>query len=293
MFRIVEITTLGASLRIRDKLLQIHQYEEAAEFSIPLEELSAVLITEPGIQLTGYVLAELADKDIPLICCNKQFMPTGVLTGVALTGKTADVLLASQFYISKPLKKQLWQKITIAKIYGQAHILKKWRNTGILYPLAKKVRSDDAMNLEAQAAAIYWKILNIFPKRQRDAANANRLLNYGYIILYAAFAREIALAGLLPRIGLHHHHRNNAFCLASDLMEPYRFIVDEIGLNLLEENPEAEQLKRQTKYAIMQKLYAQELKGGSLFQMIRQTVQSYKQCLLKKDAELLILPELR
>ena len=99
-----------------------------------------------------------------------------------------------------------------------------------------KVKSGDSDNLEARAAAYYWK--NIFPfiddfTRGRDGIPPNNLLNYGYAILRAAIARALVSSGLLPTLGIHHHNRYNAYCLADDIMEPYRPYVDRLVLDII------------------------------------------------------------
>ena len=95
----------------------------------------------------------------------------------------------------------------------------------------KQVKSGDADNLEARAAAYYWK--NLFGHishfhRDREGVPPNNLLNYGYAILRAVVARALVGSGLLPTLGIHHHNRYNAYCLADDIMEPYRPYVDSL-----------------------------------------------------------------
>ena len=103
---------------------------------------------------------------------------------------------------------------------------------------ANDVRSGDATNLEARAAAYYWKCL--FPNipdftRMRNGVSPNNLLNYGYAIVRAIIARALVAAGLLPTLGIHHHNRYNAYCLADDIMEPYRPYVDELVYHIVEQ----------------------------------------------------------
>ena len=98
------------------------------------------------------------------------------------------------------------------------------------------MRSGDADNLEARAAAYYWR--NLFPEiedftRDRDGFPPNNLLNYGYAILRAIIARSLVGSGLLPTLGIHHHNKYNAYCLADDIMEPYRPFVDRLGKQLM------------------------------------------------------------
>src|SRR5207244_10602060 len=128
------------------------------------------------------------------------------------------------------LKKQLWRQLIQAKIRGQALNLEvRSPARSKLLDYARQVRSGDASNLEAQAARVYWQ--NWLPeevfRRDADASGLNSLLNYGYSVLRAAVARAIVAAGMQPSLGLKHSNRSNSFCLADDLLEPLRPIVDD------------------------------------------------------------------
>ena len=141
-----------------------------------------------------------------------------------------------------PLKKQLWQQTIKAKIENQAAVLSccTGKEIGCMQAWANDVRSGDPDNLEGRAAAYYWK--SLFADidglenftRNRDGIQPNSLLNYGYAILRAVVARAIVSSGMLPTLGIHHHNRYNAYCLADDIMEPYRPYVDEIVFNIVE-----------------------------------------------------------
>ena len=146
----------------------------------------------------------------------------------------------AQIDASLPLKKQLWQQTVQAKIRNQAAVLSS-RGGVVKNMLAwvNEVRSGDADNLEARAAAYYWR--NVFPDipnfvRSRDEAPPNNLLNYGYAILRAIVARSLVASGLLPTLGIHHHNRYNAYCLADDIMEPYRPYVDKLVIEVMKKH---------------------------------------------------------
>jgi CRISPR-associated protein Cas1 len=147
--------------------------------------------------------------------------------------------IIAQASSSLPTRKRLWQQIVRAKIQAQADVLTEFRNTDLgLLALISNVRSGDPANVEAQAARRYWTSLfscNTF-RRDRDAQDQNRLLNYGYAVLRAIIARAICAAGLHPSLGLHHHNKYNAFCLADDLMEPYRPVVDRVVARFVEKH---------------------------------------------------------
>ena len=142
-----------------------------------------------------------------------------------------------------PLKKQLWQQTVKAKIANQAAVLGACAKaeTGCMRRWEADVRSGDPDNLEGRAAAYYWKSLFAgVPKlqqftRDRQGLPPNNLLNYGYAILRAVIARSLVSSGLLPTLGIHHHNRYNAYCLADDIMEPYRPYVDSLVYGITEE----------------------------------------------------------
>ena len=162
----------------------------------------------------------------------------------------------NQIDASLPLKKQLWQQTIRQKILNQATVLNK--NTGAIVKnmqvWANEVKSGDPDNLEARAATYYWRYL--FPTlpnfvRGREGDPPNNLLNYGYAILRACVARGLVGSGLLPTLGIHHHNRYNAYCLADDIMEPYRPFVDDLVINIMQEYPDYSELTRSIKAALL------------------------------------------
>lgn len=139
--------------------------------------------------------------------------------------------MTAQLEAGRPAKKQVWKAIVEAKIRAQAQYLDQPFKRRLLH-LASHVSSGDSGNAEAQAAKIYWPAR--FPSRyicndRRDPASEsffNSALNYGYAIIRAAVARALVSAGLQPALGVFHHRRDNPFCLADDVMEPLRPLVD-------------------------------------------------------------------
>jgi CRISPR-associated protein Cas1 len=129
---------------------------------------------------------------------------------------------------SAPTRKRIWQRLIAAKIAQQADVLVHFTgHHGGLLPLSKRVRSGDPDNLEAQAAQRYWpSLFGRDFRRDRDADGINALLNYGYAVMRAAIARAVVASGLIPSLGVFHSNRSNPFCLADDLLEPYRPYVD-------------------------------------------------------------------
>ena len=212
-------------------------FKQQSERTIPIEDIGVVLLDNKRITITSSALEALIENNSAVITCDSKNMPIGLL--LPLCGNTTqNERFRMQVDASLPLKKQLWQQTIKQKISNQAKILSIYTNddVGCMYAWADKVRSGDPDNLEARAAAYYWK--NIFTDisdfvRGRDGEPPNNLLNYGYAILRAVVARSLVASGLLPTLGIHHHNRYNAYCLADDVMEPYRPYVDGLVLDIM------------------------------------------------------------
>ena len=203
---------------------------------VPLDDIAAVILHAHGVTWTTRVATELAKRGAPLVICDTNQAPVAVL--LSLEGHHAQgARIRDQWSASRPLPKQLWKQIVAAKITTQAGLLAALgrREVAPLLDLARRVRSGDPENLEAQAARKYWPAL-MGPdfRRNRSQGGANSLLNYGYTVLRACVARSIVTAGLNPSIGLHHENRGNAFALADDLIEPFRPLVDAAVLELID-----------------------------------------------------------
>lgn len=197
--------------------------------SIPCEDVGFVVVDNPATTYSHSALASLARSDAVLVVCGHDHLPAGVLLPLA-DHSQITWRIAEQVAVSRPRRKRLWKQLVQAKIRAQAaNVPEEWPAHSKLLDLASQVRSGDPSNLEAQAARVYWD--NWFPeqgfRRDRDRPGLNSFLNYGYAVLRAAVARALIAAGLLPALGLFHSNRANAFCLADDLMEPLRPLVDD------------------------------------------------------------------
>ena len=205
--------------------------------TIPIEDIGIMILDHQRITITQGLIAALLDNNTALISCSDKRMPTGML--LPLQGNTVySERFRQQIDASIPLKKQLWQQTIKAKIENQAAILSQHtlKSVARMYVMAKDVKSGDPDNYEAQAAVYYWKnIFNDMPNfiRDPDGTPPNNLLNYGYAILRATVARALVASGLLPVEGIHHHNRYNAYCLADDIMEPYRPYVDKLVIEII------------------------------------------------------------
>lgn len=232
--RIVEIAEDGRHLSLHRGFLVVeHRRQELGR--VPLDDVAAVIATGHGFTCTGNLIAALSRRGIGLLMCGSDHMPTAFLW--PMEGHHAQALrMRAQLEVPRPLAKRLWQLLVRAKIRQQGAVLEALgRPAGAFDALARSVRSGDPDNLEAQAARRYWPLLfgQDF-RRDADAAGSNALLNYGYAVLRSATARAVVAAGLHPTLGVHHHHRNNPFCLVDDLMEPFRPFVDLTALRLVE-----------------------------------------------------------
>ena len=207
--------------------------------TVPIEDIGVVVIDNRQITITSAVMDALLENNCALITCDAKSLPVGLL--LPLCGNTTQSeRFRYQIDASLPLKKQLWQQTVQAKICNQSEVLSKCTDAeiGCMQVWSKEVKSGDNDNLEGRAAAYYWKKLfgHIADfNRDREGVPPNNLLNYGYAILRAVVARALVSSGMLPTLGIHHHNRYNAYCLADDIMEPYRPYVDEMVFNLVKE----------------------------------------------------------
>lgn len=207
--------------------------------TIPIEDIGLLVIDHRQVTITQAVLSKLLANNTAVITCDDTHHPTGMM--LSLDGHSLQAQkFTAQVNATQPLKKQLWQQTVAAKIKNQAAMLAFRRaEHKILLSLAETVKSGDSENAEAQAAAYYWK--RVFPedlgfRRERYGPPPNNLLNYGYAILRAMVARSLVASGMLPTLGIHHRNQYNAYCLADDIMEPYRPFVDYVVFQLVRQN---------------------------------------------------------
>ncbi|MCC8115323.1 MAG: type II CRISPR-associated endonuclease Cas1 [Bacteroidales bacterium] len=230
-----------ASLRLKNQQMEISLSQSKSKpsryplfqedfHSIPIEDIGVLVLESREITVTTALMSALLENNCAIITCDQNHMPLGLQ--LPLRGNTVySERFQAQLSSSLPLRKQLWQQTIQNKIRNQAAVLKFVTGQEVKNMLlwSSNVRSGDPDNLEARAATFYWK--NIFSSlpgfiRGRDEDPPNNLLNYGYAILRAVIARSLVGSGLLPVLGIHHHNRYNPYCLADDIMEPYRPYVD-------------------------------------------------------------------
>ncbi len=238
-------------------------FKKESERTIPIEDIGVVVLDNRRITITSGVLEALLENNAAVITCDQRSMPVGLL--LPLCGNTTqNERFRDQLEASVPLKKQLWQQTVKQKIQNQAYVLAQvtGKEEKGMNVWADNVRSGDPDNIEARAAAYYWRYLfSDIPMfvRGREGEPPNNLLNYGYAILRAVIARALVGSGLLPTLGIHHHNRYNAYCLADDIMEPYRPYVDQLVIEII---------RKVDNYALLTKEIKMELLGIPMLDVV-------------------------
>lgn len=232
--------------------------------TIPIEDIGVVILDHQQITISQALLYKLLANNVAVITCDFSHHPTGMM--LSLDGHTLQSQkFKNQIEASLPLKKQLWQHTIKCKIYNQAkHLEKHGIDAKPMFFWADEVLSGDGGGHEGRSAAFYWKSLspillsnynsgsNIIFKRDREGDAPNNLLNYGYAILRAIVARGLVGSGLLPTLGIHHRNQYNSYCLADDVMEPYRPIVDELVVKVWNEKGRPIELNTELKKELLQ-----------------------------------------
>lgn len=230
-------------------------YQKEAVASIPIEDIGLVVFDHPQVVFSQALLATLLDGNVAVLTCNAQHLPNGMFFPLAANTIQTE-RFKHQIEASQPLKKNLWQQTVAAKITNQAGLLAQHQiPADNMRHWARSVKSGDADNHEARASAYYWGQLFTphIPafRRHREGDAPNQLLNYGYAILRAVIARALAGSGLLPTLGIFHRNKYNAYCLADDIMEPYRPWVDRMVKNLVMNGEDYQTLSKMHKQLLL------------------------------------------
>lgn len=260
-------------------------FKQQSEIMKPIEDIGIVVLDNKQITITSGVLEALLENNSAVITCDSRSMPVGLM--LPLYGNTTqNERFRYQLNASVPLKKQLWQQTIRMKINNQASVLQACKNEEVkcMRVWADNVKSGDPENLEARTAAYYWK--GMFADidgftREREGVPPNNLLNYGYAILRAVVARALVISGLLPTLGIHHHNRYNAYCLADDIMEPYRPYVDELVFGIVHNGANYGELSKELKVQLLEIPTLEVKIGGKrspLMVAVSQTTASLYKC---------------
>lgn len=291
----IEIATPGTRLSVAHRQLLIER-PDLPKATVPIEDLGVLVIDDGRASYTQAVFIECLAAGATVIVCGRDHLPAGMMLPMgghhALTERHW-----AQVEAGAPLRKRLWQAIVKAKLRQQGRLLTQvtGQDAG-LSALAGRVRSGDTDNLEAQGAQRYWpKLLGRAFRRDRSADDANALLNYGYAIVRAACARALVASGLIPSLGVWHRNRSNPFCLADDLLEPWRPIVDWKVYGLMQDPTEPRTLEdRPTRAALLAIFNETVIVGGKRWPLllgIEQSAASLAKALMRNDRDALILPE--
>lgn len=245
----------GNPTRLSVQQQQLLIKTDDAERSVPIEDIGVLVIDHYQVSVTHAVLHKLLENNAAIITCNDKHHPVGMFFN--LDGHTQQSeKFKYQIEASEPLKKQLWQQTVKAKIANQKAVLDKWEiASSFMNRCLQKVLSGDTSNEEAQAAKYYWR--NLLDEEEPDFFRArfgdypNNFLNYGYAILRATVARGLVASGLLPTLGIHHRNKYNAYCLADDIMEPYRPYVDHLVKELVNDYPAEHELSKMIKQKLL------------------------------------------
>lgn len=277
-----------AYLSIKNQQLVIASKKSGEITERPVEDIGFVILDHPQITLSLSVMQLLASHNVAVVVCDKKHHPTSMMFHLD-THQVQTQHFRAQVEAGEPLKKQLWQQTIKIKIRNQAAVLDVTKGQGeALRYLAKQVKSGDSTNLEGRAARYYWPVLfgDDFI-RARFGLPPNSMLNYGYAILRAAVARALTGSGLLPTLGIHHKNKYNAYCLADDIMEPYRPYVDMLVYELYESGlGQDEALSVEVKKALLEMLASDVIIGKKkrpLMIALSETTASLARCFMGKN----------
>jgi len=268
--------------------------QEGESRSVPIEDIGFLVLEHPQINITMPLISALNANNVAVVFCNEKHMPNAMLLNLDGHNLQSEYF-RHQINASLPLKKNLWKQTIEAKISNQAALLSKLgKNNSDLLALAKEVKSDDSSNREGHAARLYWpRLFGEFFIRERFGCHPNPMLNYGYILLRSAVARSLAGSGMLATLGIHHHNKYNAFCLADDIMEPYRPYVDELVLKLDQKYDFVDNLEKEHKMDLLQILTCDVMIGTNkrpLMVALSQTTASLARC-FKGESKKMLYPK--
>lgn len=293
--RTIEISTEPAHLAVKLDQLLIQRLDDRSEIlgTVPCEDVGLLLVDQPATTYSHHALVTLVARGAVVVLCGRDHLPAGILLPLADHSQVVW-RIHEQIAVSKPLQKQLWKQLVVAKVRRQAGNLEPGSAPRRrIAELARSVRSGDPTNVEAQAARVYWsawmKPSAAFRRDQDGTDSLNAMLNYGYAVLRAAIARALVAGGSLPALGLHHSNRSNAFCLADDLLEPLRPMVD-ARVRALYLNGRRE-LDRSTKEGLLELLTATVEVGpftGPMMVSLHRMVASLVRCYQGEEKRLLL-----
>ncbi|PVX49994.1 CRISPR-associated protein Cas1 [Balneicella halophila] len=224
--------------------------EEKGRASI--EDIALLVLDHNRITISSPLLEKLMEHTVAVVVCNKEHLPNGLMLPLDGHSEMTEHW-RHQLTASVPLQKQLWKQTVIAKIRNQKKLLDKYQlPSSVMDNYSNEVQSGDIGNMEGKAANHYWKYLFDDFRRERYGEYPNNLLNFGYAILRSIVARALVSSGLLPAIGIFHSNKYNSYCLADDIMEPYRPLVDALVVEWYQSYPTFKELSKEAKFHLLQ-----------------------------------------
>lgn len=212
---------------------------------IHLGEISTLLIESTAVSITTSLLAELTKKKIKVIFCDEKRNPSSELVGYYGSHDTSSKV-RNQIQWSRNSKDAVWTEIVTEKIRKQKKLLEYQgkEESKLLDSYLQEIKWNDETNREGHAAKVYFNALFGLDFTRTTDCSVNSALNYGYSIILSAFTREITANGYITQLGLFHDNMFNQFNLASDLMEPFRVLVDKEVLEMKFEEFEVDERRR-------------------------------------------------
>jgi len=293
--RIIEISQAKTYLSVKYGQLLIKQEGEQVS-STPCEDIGVLLVDHQGVTYTHSVFMELLRCGAAIVLCGGDHHPSGMLLPIESNSVQTE-RFRQQIEAKEPVKKRLWKQIVRAKIKHQAKVVGKDSDVyKSLMALRDRVRSGDPDNIEAQASRKFWPVYlqDVTFRRDISGSPPNNMLNYGYMVMRAAVARALCSAGLLPSLGIHHRNRYNAFCLADDLLEPFRGFVESKVRDIYWDIGSIDELEQSTKAKLLEILYEEvNIAGfkGPLMVGLHRTMASLQRC-FEGEQKFIDLPEL-
>ncbi len=218
---------ISKSAKLETKLYYLHVRDAAGTVKVHLSEIGMLIVESTAVSLTASLICELCRRKIKVIFCDEKRNPQSELVAYN-DGFDTSLKLKKQIAWDERTKEAVWTAIVKEKIRQQALLLSELGKpeAQMLFGYMDETLPADPTNREGHAAKVYFNALfgKSFSRQQESAVNA--ALNYGYSILLSAFNREISALGFTTKLGLFHDNRFNFFNLSSDLMEPFRPLVD-------------------------------------------------------------------
>jgi CRISPR-associated protein Cas1 len=283
------------AVKLGQLILQPFDAPSSEATSIPCEDIGVVLIEHPQTTYSHHALTALTAHGATIVVCGRDHLPAAIVLPLSDHSEVVS-RLRDQINATVPTKKRLWQQLVCAKIRAQARNLRAPGSRRVLENMTQEVRSGDTRNIEAQAAKRYWTELRAtvegfggFHRRPDGGDALNSLLNYGYAVLRAAVARTLVGAGLHPALGLHHRNRSNAFCLADDLVEPMRPLIDAKVIALAgQDRLDLTQANKAPLLAVLADTVQTGDETGPLMVALHRMTASLVRCLRRQDNKLVI-----